>query len=230
MEVEIKFEPSGRNGVVAVGSYLLDAAKRLGIKLEDEFGEDGLTDACFVKIIKGGDLLSKPTKVELEHLSQQGRTKDERLPSQAKIEKPGELVVMVAEKKKPEESKFEEFRKEFDQLPLDEKVKNLLELETAALSETLSYIMNLPYTIGAKIRDGMAEFGFKMEEDAKKARRPEEHKEEEKKSDSTASTEGNTEEPVAADYSDEQNAAPKKAAPRPKRTPKTENKSNGSNS
>src|ERR1700753_1027030 len=106
MSVEIKFEPSGRNGVVAVGSYLLDAAKRLGVKLDDEFGEEGLTDTCFVKIIKGGDLLSQPTKVETEHLSQERRNKGERLPSQAKIEKPGELIVMVTEKTKTEASTY----------------------------------------------------------------------------------------------------------------------------
>jgi ferredoxin len=211
MEVEIKFEPSGRNGVVAVGSYVLDAARRLGVKIEDEFGEEGLNEACFVKIIKGNELLSKPTKVELEHLSQQNRKKDERLPSQAKIEKPGEIVVMVTEKQKPEATVFESFKKEFDELPLDEKVRNLLELESLTLSETLSYIFNLPSTIGEKIRDGIAEFGFKIEQDEKNAKRPDEHKAEETKAEAKKSETApvDKDEPIAADYSEEK-AAPKK--------------------
>ena len=33
-EVELKFEPKNSIGVVAVGTYLLAAAKRLGVKLE----------------------------------------------------------------------------------------------------------------------------------------------------------------------------------------------------
>jgi len=206
--VDIKFEPSGRSGVVAVGSYLLDAARRLGVKIEDEFGEEGLTDACFVKVVQGADLLSEPTKVETEHLNQDRRNKGERLPSQAKIEKTGELIVMVTEKQDPEKSTYEKYRREFDELPLDEKVKNLLELESVTLSETFSYILNLPYTIGAKVRDGIAEFGFKMEENDKNARRPEEHR---PHTDESAAAD-TSDEPVHAAYASD--AGDKKAAPK----------------
>ena len=223
MEVEIKFEPSGRNGVVAVGTYLLDAARRLGVRIDDEFGEDGLTDDCFVKIIKGNDLLSKPTKVELEHLSQQKRKKDERLPSQAKIEKTGELVVMVTEKKKPEATQFESFKKEFDEFPLEEKVKHLLELETVTLSETFAYILNLPSTIGEKLRDGIAEFGFKKEADDKNAKRPEEHQNTEDKKAETPNV--TSDEPIPAEYTDEK-PTEKKSTPR-KRPAKSATKPKG---
>jgi ferredoxin len=225
MEVEIKFEPSGRNGVVAVGSYLLDAARRLGVKIEDEFGEEGLTDDCFVKIIKGNELLSKPTKVELEHLTPERRKRGERLPSQTKIEKNGELVVMVTEKKKPEATKFESFKKEFDDYSLEEKVRHLMELESVTLSETFSYILNLPYTIGEKLRDGIAEFGFKIEEDAKKAKRPEEHQKAEEKKSETKPV--NVDEAVPADYSEAKKAAPKKAAPRKRAAKPAVNKTKG---
>lgn len=179
MEVDVKFEPSGRNGIVVVGTYLIDAALRLGVIIEDECGRQGLCDSCAVKIIKGGELLSEPTQAELEHLSAERRKNGERLSCQAKIEKLGEIVVMTTEKTKPEETTFEKYQKEFAALPLDEKVKNLLDLETVTLSETFAYIVNLPYTIGAKIRDGVAEFGFKIEEAEKQAKRPTEHKPEE---------------------------------------------------
>ncbi len=178
MQVEVKFEPSGRHGVVPIGTYLIDAAYRLGVVIEDDCGRKGECDSCAVKITKGADLLCQPTKAELEHLSAQRRSKDERLSCQAKIEKLGEICVMTTEKAKPVATPFETFQKEFAKLPLNEKVKYLLDLETVTLSETLSYITNLPFTIGEKIRDGMAEFGFKKEEEAKKAKRPTEHHEE----------------------------------------------------
>lgn len=178
--VDVKFEPSGRNGVVVVGTYLMDAALRFGIRIEDQCGRLGQCDLCAVKIIKGAELLSEPTKAELEHLSAERRKNGKRLSCQAKIEKSGEICVMTTEKSKPEATIFEQYQKEFSKLPLDEKIKNLLDLETVTLGETFAYILNLPYTIGAKVRDGIAEFGFKMEEAEKQAKRPAEHQPEEK--------------------------------------------------
>ena len=180
MEVEVKFEPSGRSGIVAPGTYIIDAALRLGIKIEDECGRKGECDTCAVKITKGGELLSEPTKAELEHLSAERRKKGERLSCQAKIEKIGEIIIMTTEKPKPEVPPFETFKKEFAELPLEEKVKKLIDLESITLSETFTFVLNLPYYIGEKIRDGIAEFGFMKEEAEKKAKRPTEHKTEEK--------------------------------------------------
>jgi ferredoxin len=216
MEVDVKFEPSGRNGVVPVGTYLIDAARRFGIRLEDEYDENGKFTPCAVKITKGGNLLSEPTQVELEHLSEERRKKGERLASQAKIEKSGEICVMTTEKVKPEPTPFESFQKEFGKLPLDEKVKYLLQLETVTLGETFAYLLNLPYTIGEKIRDGMAEFGFKMEEAEKQAKRPAEHQKEVK--------EEKTEEPkTKKTAAKSKTSAPRKPTAR-KRTTKTEEK------
>lgn len=185
------------------GTYLIDAAARFGIFIEDDCGRRGECDSCAVKITKGANLLSEPTQAELEHLSTGRRSKGERLSCQAKIEKPGEICVMTTEKAKPEATTFESFQKEFGNLPLDEKVKYLLQLESVTLSETFSYILNLPYTIGEKIRDSMAEYGFKMEEEEKKAKRPTEHKAEE------------PEEPKAAKPKAEE---PKAAKPKAKKT------------
>lgn len=182
-EVEIKFEPSGREGIVPVGTYLSDAALRLGVEIVDEFDGEGEYEADVVRITKGADLLSEPTKIEIEHLSTQGREKGERLAGQTRIEKAGEVVVMVAKKKEKETDKAEkeerDFKKEFSELPLEKKVANLLEMEMVTLSETVSFVFNSPFKLFEMGMDVLAEFGLKLEKDAKKAKRPGEHHKEE---------------------------------------------------
>lgn len=228
MEVEVKFQPSGREGIVAQGTYLIDAAYRFGIRIDDECRKEGLHHNCAVKIIKGGELLSEPTKVEMEHLSPERRKKGERLSCQAKLEKSGEIVVMTTEKPKPEVPPFEAFKKEFAELPLDEKVRKLVDLEAITLSDTFSFVLNLPYYIGEKLRDGIAEFGFMKEEAEKKAKRPAEHKAEEKTqekaeekvAEKTAPKVAKTTKPRAAKPKSE---APKKTATRKKTTKPEDN-------
>lgn len=224
MEVEIKFEPSGRNGVIAVGSYLSDAARRLGIELVDEYEGEGDYAANIIQIIKGGDLLSEPTKIEIEHLTPQRRSKGERLAGQAKIEKSGEIVVMVAKKKEAEtakeEAKMKDLKKEFADLPLEKKVANLLEMEAVTLSETFSFVLNSPFKIFEKAMDVMAEFGLKLEDEAKKAKRPDEHKTEADR----AKTENSTSKTTAGKNSSQANNTAKKPSPRKtKAKPEAEN-------
>ena len=177
-EVEIKFEREDRNGIVAVGTYLSDAAKRLGVELQsEEFGE---TEFFVVKVTRGGEFLSDLTKTEIELLSVERRGQGERLAEHAKIERSGEISIMTTEKKPEEkaaeEEKKEEYRKEFEELPLEKKIASLLELEAIALSETFSFVLNSPYAIVGKVMDVLAEFGLKMEDKAKNEARPEEHK------------------------------------------------------
>ena len=168
MEVEIKFEPSGKYGVIPAGVYLIDAAKRLGIYINDECGRQGLCDSCAVTIINGADLLSQPTKAELEHLSAERRKKGERLSCQAKIEKTGEITVMVTEKAKPEETTFEKYQNEFSKLPLDEKIKNLMDLESITLGETFNYILNLPYRSALRSETKLQNSVFKKKKPKKR--------------------------------------------------------------
>ncbi len=177
-EVEIKFEREDRNGIVAVGTYLLDAARRLGIELEsEEFGE---TEFFVVKVTSGSELLSAPTNTEIELLSAERRGQGERFANHAKIERLGEISIMTTEKKQEEkpadEERKEEYRKEFEELPLEKKIASLLELEAIALGETFSFVINSPYAIVGKVMDVLAEFGLKMEDEAKNETRPEEHK------------------------------------------------------
>lgn len=197
MEAEIKFEPEGRSGVVATGSYLFDAAKRLGVDIP-ECERRGESDLCAVQILSGKNLLSEPTKAELETLGSDRFIKGERLACQAKVVAAGEIVVMAEKKKKTTEEekksearkKVEDFRKEFDEMPLEKKIAALLELEAVALGETVSFVLNSPYHIFGKIMDVMAEFGLKMDKEVKDAKTPAEHKAEEEKAetDGDAST------------------------------------------
>ncbi len=216
MEAEIRFEREERYGIVAVGTYLINAAGRLGIEIEDECGRRGECDSCSVVVKKGGDLLSKLSQRENEHLSAKRRKDGERLACQAKIEKSGEVVIMTKEKKveeKPEaEGKTAEFRKEFEKMPLDQKVASLFELEAITLGETVSYVFSAPYEFAGKVMGVMSNFGRKMEDDSKNAQRPEEHKAAEKE----AKAESQKKKPAS-----KKKAAPKKTAR--KKTPKSEN-------
>ena len=182
-EVEVKFERENREGVVAVGSYLIDTAKRFGIHFDDICEPELNVHYCSVVISSGIDLLSPMTSSETEYFEKNGRKTNERLACQAKIEKAGEVVVMTKEKVKDaaEEAKgaddrSEEYRKEFAEMPLEKKIANLVHLETIALGETVSFIINSPFKIADKVLDVMAEFGFKKEEREREAARPAEHK------------------------------------------------------
>ena len=183
-DVEIKFERENLEGVVAVGTYLIDAAKRFGIHFDDICVPESGVHYCSVVISSGIDLLSPLTNIETEYFQNNGRGTNERLACQAKIEKAGEVVVMTKEKAKaaPDETqnasdRSEEYRKEFAEMPLEKKIANLVQLETIAFGETVSFIINSPFKIADKFLDVMAEFGFKKEEQEREAARPAEHNE-----------------------------------------------------
>jgi ferredoxin len=181
MEAELKFERENREGVAVVGSYLIDAARRLGVEIFDDCGRLGLCDSCAVTVKSGGEFLTELTKAEIEQLSEERRKKGERLSCQAKIAKAGEISIMTHEKKDPrtdEERKHQEFRREFDALPLQGKIAQLVELEAVALQETFSFVLNSPYKIGETVVDLMSQFGLKFDREAKNSKRPVEHQEE----------------------------------------------------
>ena len=181
MEAELKFEREDVKGIAVVGTYLIDAARRLGIEIIDECGRLGLCDSCAVTIKSGAEFLTAPTKAEIELLSEERRKNGERLSCQAKIGKVGEIVIVTKKKEEDANAKDvnEEYRQEFADLPLEKKIANLLQLEAMTLSETFSFILNSPYKIVGKVMDVMAEFGLKIEDETKNATRPDEHKTEE---------------------------------------------------
>ena len=187
-DVEIRFEREGLEGIVPVGTYLSDAAARMGVRFDDNCGNDQDTHCCVVTVTEGEELLSGATAAENEYFAAADGKKGERLACQAKIVSPGELVIMTKEKKKAAEGADaemndtnEEYKKQFAEMPLEKKIASLVQLEAIALGETFSFIMNSPYMIFDKAMDVMAEFGLKKEEAARRAGRPEEHVGEEKK-------------------------------------------------
>lgn len=187
-EVLIRFEKSELEGIVAVGTYLMDAAKRLGVEVDDDCRNESAEHRCAMKVSSGGDLLSEPTSIEREFLSKKALEAGERLSCQTRIDQPGEISIMsvqetkekTSKKEEEEQQPEEEFKKEFESMPLDKKFAALVELEAIALGETFSYVLNSPYEAAGKVMDVLADFGWKKDKADQEARKPEEHSEKKK--------------------------------------------------
>lgn len=174
-DAEVRFDREGIEGLVAVGSYLSDAAKRFGIKFDSECVPSLSEHFCQVKVASGSEFLSPRTAAENEADLDEGW----RIACHAKIEKPGEVVIMTKKKPAPaeeEKDQAEDYRKRFEELPLEKKMAELVRLESIALSETLSFVANSPYKVADKIMDFLAEFGFRAETEKKESAKPEEHR------------------------------------------------------
>ena len=179
MSVDIKFEPDGRSGLIAEGTYLWDAAKRLGIRLPAECEGRGECDTCAVMVEQGATLLSSLTEAERERLSPERLAAGERLACQVKVERGGEVVlrpVPVTERAETSEETAKDLRKEFKELPLKRKLSTLVELEAVTLFQTLNALLEVPYMVGGKVMDLMAGRGRSLSESQRAARRPEEHR------------------------------------------------------
>lgn len=190
-EANLTFKREEREGVMPVGSYLTDAAGRLGIRPERKCAPFENIHFCKMSVLEGRDLLSPPTEHETEYLSTEQGAADDRLGCQAKITESGDIVIMTTETKEEKaeteaETVGKEYTKEFAELPLEKKMAQLVELEAIALGETVSFVINSPYLIFQKAMDVMAEFGLKKEEQGKKAARPAEHVAETEKPDEAA--------------------------------------------
>ncbi len=206
LEANLTFKREEREGVVPVGSYLSDAAARLGLRPDQRCSPGENVHFCRLTVLEGGGLLSPRTARETEFLSAEGASDAERLACQARIEKPGDIVIMTTKKKEENaEAKAEEaakeYSKEFAELPLEKKIAQLVQLEAIALGETVSFVINSPFLIFEKAIDVLAEFGLKKEEAGKKAARPAEHTASEngKPSDAEPANTGKEETPPAAE-------------------------------
>ena len=176
-DVYINFARENLQGTVAVGSYLSDVLKRFGVRCTGECDRAADIHECEISINAGGDLLSPLTSAETEHFGASGRRVNRRLACEAKIVKPGEIVIMTDEKQeipKTDESKKDKFQEDFEALPLEKKIASLLRMEVVTLGETVSYVVNSPMKVVEKVGDVIAEFGMKLEREAKKASRPKE--------------------------------------------------------
>ncbi|HEX8708599.1 MAG TPA: 2Fe-2S iron-sulfur cluster-binding protein [Pyrinomonadaceae bacterium] len=179
MSIDIKFEPDGRSGVIAEGTYLWDAAKRLGAALPAECGGRGECDTCAVIVEEGATLLSSLTEAERKLLSPERLAAGERLACQAKAERGGSLVlrpVPATERAETSAEAAKDLRKEFRELPLERKMATLVELEAVTLFQTLNAVANIPFAIGGKVMDLMAGRGRTLSRRDREARRPAEHR------------------------------------------------------
>jgi ferredoxin len=160
MSVSITFEPSGLSGLVAEGTYLIDAARRMGASLGEgcTIGK-GECPACLVSVKSGAHLLSQPSVAEEKQLGVEQLDQSFRLACQVKIENPGDVVVMVAARPQsrpttPGESESE-LRKQFGALPLKKKIATLLQLEAITVSEAFDTAIEKPLAFGSKTFDSI---------------------------------------------------------------------------
>lgn len=184
MSVNLEFEGEGRSGIVAEGTYLWEAAKRLGVRLPAECGGKGECDTCAVVIKEGMDLLSGLTAAERERLSPERLAAGERLACQTKIERGGDLKIALPppnERAETSDEKKQDLRDEFVKMPLEAKLRTLVELEAVAAYETLKTIADLPFTLFGKGLDVMARRGRALEQQERAARRPAERESEKTK-------------------------------------------------
>ncbi|MGH9881372.1 MAG: 2Fe-2S iron-sulfur cluster-binding protein [Pyrinomonadaceae bacterium] len=160
MSVEVTFLPAGLTGLVAEGTYVLDAARRMGVPLVAKCPGTGDCKTCRVLIIAGDSLLSAPTETEIRIVGLQQLMANQRLACQTRAEKSGELVVEIMTYKKPAENDpVSDFRKEFARLPLNRKLATLVQLEVATMVEAFDTIANRSTSVGEKLLDKLGSLG-----------------------------------------------------------------------
>src|SRR5688572_19568703 len=159
MSVSITFEPSGLSGVVAEGTYLIDAAHRMGVSLGEgcTIGK-GECPSCLVSVKAGSTLLSEPSAAELKQLAVEDLAQSHRLACQVKLQFPGEVVVMASARKvsggTPRDT-VSELRRDFGSLPLSQKLATLVQLEAITMSEAFDSAIEKPLAFGAKTMDAV---------------------------------------------------------------------------
>ncbi|HSE30207.1 MAG TPA: 2Fe-2S iron-sulfur cluster binding domain-containing protein [Pyrinomonadaceae bacterium] len=157
MSVTITFEPSGVSGMVATGTYLIDAAKRLGAPVGVGCMRGKAECAtCVVKVTSGSELLSPPGTIEQTFLSQEQLDQSLRLVCHAKLEGDGEVVVRAMRQQaraKPSTTPDVDVRQQFGNLPLEKKISTLLHLEAMTVSEAFNAAIDKPLAFGAKTFD-----------------------------------------------------------------------------
>jgi len=158
MSAEIKFEPDGPSGLVAEGTCVLDAAKRLGLEIPADCDGRGECDTCAVSIITGATLVSALTDPERKQLSAERLAGGERLACQMKVERGGELVMRLVpqtERSQTNEERTRRLRKEFKELPFERKIATLIQLESIAISQALDTITDASVSVGKRIFDSV---------------------------------------------------------------------------
>ncbi|HEV8370061.1 MAG TPA: 2Fe-2S iron-sulfur cluster-binding protein [Pyrinomonadaceae bacterium] len=160
MNVSVTFEPSGISGLVAQGTYLIDAAKRLGAPLGGGCtAGKGECPACVISIKSGADLLSIPTSAESRVLGVEGLNDSLRLVCQVKIEGQGEIVLAVTTHRNrpgaPAVDLSSDIEKKFGELNLNQKIAALLKFEAITMSEAFDAALQKPLALGTRAFDSI---------------------------------------------------------------------------
>ena len=159
MSVSITFEPSGISGLVAQGTYLIDAARRIGAPLGDGCtAGKGECPACAISIKSGAELVSPPSAAEEKQLGAEQLDQSMRLACQVKLENQGDVVVMVVARPQTRPSEFDteaELRKKFGTLSLGKKIATLVAFEAITASEAFDSAIEKPLAFGSKTFDAI---------------------------------------------------------------------------
>lgn len=159
MTVSITFEPSGISGVVAQGTYIIDAARRMGAPLGTGCtAGKGECPSCAVSITTGAELLSPPSIAEEKQLGVAQLEQALRLACQVKVENHGEVVVLAITRPQTRPAETEmasELVKKFGALPLSKKIATLMQFEAITASEALDSAIEKPLSYGSKAFDSI---------------------------------------------------------------------------
>jgi ferredoxin len=175
VNVEWKTAGGGHTGLVADGTFLLDAARRHGVELPTECGGRGECDTCAVVVEAGAALLSDVTAAERARLGAERLAAGERLACEAKAVRAGDLAlrpVPPAAREETTEETARDFKEEFKRLPLRKKIATLAGLEAEVAYETLVSAVNLPFDIMGKGLDLLAGRGRRLSQADRARRRP----------------------------------------------------------
>jgi len=178
MGVNLEWKSEGndsRSGIVAEGTYLWAAVKRIGVRPPADCEGRGECDTCAVVVAEGATLLSGLTDAERARLSPERLAAGERLACQAKAERGGKLVlrpVPVTERAETTEEAARDLREEFRRMPLRKKFATLVGIEADMAYETLVRAVNIPYDIFGKGLELLAGRGRRIAQNERAARRP----------------------------------------------------------
>lgn len=180
VNLEWKSEDGGgdRSGVVAEGTYLWAAVKRIGVRLPADCEGRGECDTCAVVVSQGATLLSGLTDTERKILSPERLASGERLACQAKIESGGDVAlrpVPKTERAETTEEAARDLRDEFKRMPLKKKFATLVGIEADMAYETLVRAVDLPFDLFGKGLELLAGRGRRLAQNERAARRPAEN-------------------------------------------------------
>jgi 2Fe-2S ferredoxin len=161
MSVEITFLPQGRSGLVANNTFVVDAARRLGVEIPTDCGRRGECDSCTVFIDSGESILSPVTAAENQFLGAEKLARGGRLACQARVVHDGSVVVRSEIPEKPVEPP-RDITTDFKDLPLSRKVSTLFEFEAVTLFQALNELADVPYKAVGKVLDFAATRGKKL--------------------------------------------------------------------